>query len=993
VYTASCVVVLGLLVGAADGDDGDALWGSDGGHLKGALSAPRDVFDQDVSFTATVRPNVTGKVRFALKTYSGTTLWTRSAGIADGKASVVLKGSEAAKMKKGGCVLVATVNDHQDRSAYIGIRLLGRIFRDVVEAPAELRPGDEIVITDTSRLQPADAIGPRSVKGKWWRRGYTVPGKPGEHALVCVEEQDLDDPKSCLAPPLRLPLNLKGWYEVWVRTYRHRSQGGIDVRLSGQKYFLHADPQQICTVKDRPHPPYGALVDVLYRADDLTGQDLVFQQPYGTYESQTKLCNASLAGVRLVKLSDEQVARLRAERARQDTKIIGFDNDGFSYFHVWGEHDPACIARLLEPLRDGSAAFLNYELGGLGGIFIPTPYTGMYQMTGHTRHGDYRANAFYRWCFRNDVNIVRVLTERAHELGLKLFVSLMMERCFSPDKTMRAHRDWRITRGRGTWDYARPEVHDYQVKKIAWIMANHDIDGFVVDFTRYGHYFNEDEPNKFAHMNAFLRKLRAAADEVNAKKDRKVLLCCSFADESYFIKHWGTGKLEDQGLDVKTWIAEGLFDMLMPEGPTALDFVKRAAGTQTAVWPRKVARHTFKTDKYLGGGGLSPKALERGVKRVFDQGAPGIFFFNHETWTTLARLGFKEELDLRTRTEDVYGLHEGPVVAFATWYPNVEEKDAQRDTLKPPTIAADVKQNVDGELVIPIRNTFKHPVTARAGWASPSAKKAESWTITPQTRSVSIRAGERGNVSFHLTGRAPRQAAVPAAQIELLADEQVVFRHRLPVRAVRRMVCKKVSPPPTIDGKLDDPAWARLRGPDAYALVPVGKKPDRPGRTTMAVGCDDRRLYVACACTGIDVTKIPTKAQKRDARGIYQTDNVEVLIDAKADEKAYLQFVVTPAGGQADARSYYYPFVGHFWTKRDWTADWTARTARRDDGYAIELAIPFKALGATPRPGDVWRMNVIANAHAGRTKPQTSAWSSSQDPCHKTECFGTLVFR
>ena len=84
--------------------------------------------------------------------------------------------------------------------------------------------------------------------------------------------------------------------------------------------------------------------------------------------------------------------------------------------------------------------------------------------------------------------------------------------------------------------------------------------------------------------------------------------------------------------------------------------------------------------------------------------------------------------------------------------------------------------------------------------------------------------------------------------------------------------------------------------------------------------------------------------------------------------------------------------VREAWAKRDWNADWTAGTARRDDGYAIGFAIPFKALGATPGPGDVWRINVVANTHAGRTEPQTSAWSSSQDPCHKTECFGTLVF-
>ncbi|MEA3364484.1 MAG: hypothetical protein U9Q79_02495, partial [Candidatus Hydrogenedentes bacterium] len=417
----------------------------------------------------------------------------------------------------------------------------GRVFENVFPPPADLEPGDELLITDMAHFGPAAGISDHCVKGKWWRREYTLKGESEPHSMLSVELQDPHDPESCLAPALHLALDLKGWYEIWVRTYRHHENGGIDVRLSGEPYFLHADPLQVNP--ESPDTRYGALVELRYRAADLTGRDLVFQQPYGTYESQTKLANASLAGVRLVKLSDEQIAQLEAERVSTPPKTVGYDNDGFSYFHRWAVHDKACIARLLEPLRDTSATFLNYELGGLGGLFIPTPYTGMYQMTGHTRHGDYRANAFYRWCFENDVNILRVLTNRAHEVGLDLYASLMLQRCFSPDEVMRRHPEWKVKRGPGTWDYALPEVQDYQVKKFGWIMQNHDIDGFIVDFTRYGHYFNQDEPDKFGHMNTFLRKVRAATDAVNAKKERKVALCASFGDRSWHLTHWGTGKL------------------------------------------------------------------------------------------------------------------------------------------------------------------------------------------------------------------------------------------------------------------------------------------------------------------------------------------------------------------------------------------------------------------------------------------------------------------
>jgi len=940
-------------------------------------AAPADVFDEGATFSAKVRPGVTGALRFELKTYAGETVWSREAAVREGAATVVMTADESEALEKGSRVLVATVKGAPDPSAYRAVRLRGRVFRDALGEPSGIRPGDEIVITDLSRLVPAEAVAGRSEKGKWWRRDYALPGGTEEQALVCVEEHDLADPASCLAPELRLPLNLEGWYEVWVRTLRRREAGGIDVRLSGEPYFFHANPLQVGQADGGPEPAYGALVDVRYRAGDLTGQDLVFQQPYGTYESEHKLCTAALAGVRLVKLSDEQVARLGAERAREDVKVIGYDNDGFSYFWKWGVHDKACIARLLEPLRDQSAAFLNFELGGLGGLHIPTPYTGMYQMTGHTRDGDYRANAFYRWSFENEANIVDVLAERAHELGLRLFVSLMMERSFSVDATMKAHPEWRVRRGRGRWDYALPEVQDYQVKKIAWIMEHHDIDGFIVDFTRYGYFFNEDEPDKFGHMNAFLRKLRAATDAVNAKKARPVALCGSFGDRSWHLTHWGTGKLDDQGLDVAAWLEEGIFDLLLPEGPSALEFVAMAEDSPTVVWPRLVARVDMETHRGLGGE-EAPKDLERGAQWAFDQGAPGIFFFNHQPWSSMGRLGFREEFALRTRTKEAYGLWEGSRPRFRSWFPDFNERAAQRAALNPLAIPIDGSGTVSGGLAVPIRNTFPEPVEAVVTWRRASEEEDEPWRIAPVTASVTIAAGDTGRLSFQFEGRAPRQAVVPTADVELRSGDQVVFRHRWPLRAVSHMVCDRQGAPPQPE---------ELSSHRFFAVSGAGTAEVRAG-----AAYDDDQLHLTCDCSGVDVSRVPSEPPKRDARDIWKADRVEILIDAAGAEQEFHAFAVTPSGAQADARSYYDAFAGHFMTKRDWDAEWGAECGLRDDGYTLRASIPFACLGGKPEPGAAWRINVLVYAHGPGKAMQRYSWASPDAGGRKAACFGVIRF-
>ncbi|HJN14547.1 MAG TPA: hypothetical protein QGH10_03600, partial [Armatimonadota bacterium] len=651
---------------------------------------------QDTELRLAAGPDATGTVGFAILNYSGDTLWSGSAEMNGGEASVTLARRNVTRLEKGSAVVSASLGEE---TVYAATRIRGRQFANAIRRPDGLKTGDEILITDMSFLAPSEAISTTGEKGKWWLRSYHTDAGD-DAALVSVETQDVADPESTLASALELPLDLRGWYEIWVLTYAHPTLGGIDVRLSDEPYFLHCDPSQASGAE-------GRLVEIRYRAADLTGQSLVFQQPYGTYDSETRAAVASLAGVRLVKLSQRQARRVKEERDSQDVRVLGYDNDGFSYFWKWGVHDEACIARLLEPLRDASADFLNVELGGLGGITIPTPYTELYQMTGHTRHGDYRANEFFRWCAESDTNIVDVLTDRAHELGLRLFVSLMAERSFSRDATMRAHPEWMIKRGPGNWDYALPEVRAYQVEKITWIVENHDIDGFIIDFTRYGHFFNTDEPNKAEHMNQFVRDLRAAVDEVKEDSDCYVALCASFGDESWHLKHWGTGIMQDQGLDPRTWIDEDIFDIIMPEGPNMMDYVDMAKGTRTEVWPRKVQDVSFVEHEWVKGG-LSMADLERGIDGALDGGAPGVFMFNHEPKTALGRAGYATERDLRSKVSAIYGLRGGPAVEFTTWHPDLVQANEQRSVLKPLTVVADTDGQVDGEVSVPVRNAFDH---------------------------------------------------------------------------------------------------------------------------------------------------------------------------------------------------------------------------------------------------------------------------------------------
>lgn len=116
-----------------------------------------------------------------------------------------------------------------------------------------------------------------------------------------------------------------------------------------------------------------------------------------------------------------------------------------------------------------------------------------------------------------------------------------------------------------------------------------------------------------------------------------------------------------------------------------------------AIRPTSVQGVTFAEHKFVRDD-EGPQELENGAKHWFDRGAAGVFFFNREPWTTLGRIGFDDELALRTRVDDVYGYREGPVIAFTSWYPPIQARERQREALKPLCLATDSSCRLDGSL-------------------------------------------------------------------------------------------------------------------------------------------------------------------------------------------------------------------------------------------------------------------------------------------------------
>src|SRR5262249_6960842 len=141
---------------------------------------------------------------------------------------------------------------------------------------------------------------------------------------------------------------------------------------------------------------------------------------------------------------------------------------------------------------------------------------------------------------------------------------------------------------------------------------------------------------------------------------------------------------------------------------------------------------------------------------------------------------------------------------------------------------------------------------------------------------------------------------------------------------------------PVIDGKLDDEAWkkAAVFG-DFYQFQPGDNiAPTKP--TEVRIGYDARFLYIAFHCYD-EPQKIRATVAKRDE--IFGEDNVRVMLDTFNDRRKAYMLGFNPLGVQADG--IYTEGQGI-----DFNLDivMESKGTITDDGYVVEVAIPFKSL-------------------------------------------------
>ncbi len=174
-----------------------------------------------------------------------------------------------------------------------------------------------------------------------------------------------------------------------------------------------------------------------------------------------------------------------------------------------------------------------------------------------------------------------------------------------------------------------------------------------------------------------------------------------------------------------------------------------------------------------------------------------------------------------------------------------------------------------------------------------------------------------------------------------------------------------------IDGKLDELDWQQANGVGNFMQREPSPYTPSLQKAEVKILYDDKAIYIGAHLYDSSPDSIMRQMTERDNIGI--TDWFAVVIDAYQDGQNGVGFVVTPAGIQMDLK---YSAVdgsdGATDGDENWDAVWDSKARVVEDGWLVEMSIPYSAIRFPNKDIQLWNINF---ARMIRRYRETSYWN------------------
>jgi len=182
-------------------------------------------------------------------------------------------------------------------------------------------------------------------------------------------------------------------------------------------------------------------------------------------------------------------------------------------------------------------------------------------------------------------------------------------------------------------------------------------------------------------------------------------------------------------------------------------------------------------------------------------------------------------------------------------------------------------------------------------------------------------------------------------------------------------ISRIVTPPPKIDGLIDDECWRGLEPASGfYQFDPVnGAKASE--ETYVWAAYDQNYIYFAFLMKDSQPDKIWAELTPRNE--YENNDSITLILDAYNDKRTSITFTLNPKGIQ----------------KNSVETIWQSEAAMREDGWSAEMAIPFKSLRFSSQDIQVWGVNFERYIHRLN---ETDYWTDVDRDLPKLQQTGEL---
>ncbi len=239
-------------------------------------------------------------------------------------------------------------------------------------------------------------------------------------------------------------------------------------------------------------------------------------------------------------------------------------------------------------------------------------------------------------------------------------------------------------------------------------------------------------------------------------------------------------------------------------------------------------------------------------------------------------------------------------------------------------------------------------------------------------------------------GKGAATAFVAPAGVKPL---DVKFASAPPATAVAPLLCAVTAEAPVLDGRLEDPLWAKATKIDGLKSYLDANAAARQ-KTEIFLTHDAANLYIGFRCFEPAMDQVKATVKELDGN-VFADDSIELFLDTANDEFNFFQLAFNVDGTRFDMRcagdnNAGANVFGANYAKqkvRDvkWNGEWSVKTSRQADRWEAEVVLPFKTFG---RESDLWGINLCRNRKAA--EPETSAWRAFGS-FHQPQKFGKLL--